>query len=247
MEFFDADAIVGREIDKDEETAARVDDLVAEMNRCGIARSLVTSHKIALSNPDWGNEELAKDIAQYPRLRGVFGAWLIQERDTPAADEAIDRFVKMNAAGVQLWPAISFAEFTVWQCPDLFAALSDRHLPLFMHSDQASWSNVHDVLKAFPRMVLVLQRVTYADVRKAQAIMKLCPNLHVCTSPPFVGGCVLEQFDRFVGCDRLLFGSGLFKFDVLPAVAQITYSNLSDAKKQQVAGGNLQRLLEAIR
>lgn len=247
MEFFDADVIVGREIDKDEETAATVDDLVAEMNRCGIARSLVTSHKIALSNPDWGNDDLAKDIAPHPRLRGVFGTWMIRERDTPPMDEAVDRLVKIKAAGVQLWPTLSFAEFTVWQCPELFAALSDRRLPLFMHSDQTSWSNVHDVLKAFPRLVLVLQRVTYSDVRKAQAIMKLCPNLHVCTSPPFVGGAVLEQFDRFVGCDRLLFGSGLFKFDVMPAVAQITYSSLNDAKKQQIAGGNLQRLLEAIR
>ncbi|MCE9591458.1 MAG: amidohydrolase [Planctomycetes bacterium] len=247
MEFFDADTIIGRAIDQEDADAPTVDDLIAEMDRSLIARSLVTNQKIALSNPDWGNEDLARDITPHARLRGVFGTWLLQDRDNPPPDQAIDRLIKMNAAGVQLWPGMSFAEFTPWQCPDLLAALSDRQLPLFLHSDQASWTNVHDVLKAFPKLVLVLQRVTYGDFRKAFALMKICPNLHLCTSPPFVGGSVLDQLDRFLGCDRLLFGSGLFRFDVSPAAAQVAYSGLSDAKKAQIAGGNLLRLLGAIR
>ena len=69
----------------------------------------------------------------------------------------------------------------------------------------------------------------------------------VSASPGFVGGSVLEQFDRYVGVDRILFGSGLFKYDQIPAAAQITYSTLSDDKKALIAGGNLSRLLEAIR
>lgn len=248
MEFFDADVLIGRSIDQDEAAAATADDLLAELDRCGIARSLVTNQNIALSNPDWGNDDLRRDVVDQPRLRGVFGTWLIQDRDNLAPAEAVDALITNdNAAGIQLWPALSFAEFEPWQCPELFAAMTDRQLPLFMHMDQANWNGVHAVLTAFPSLPVVLQRVSYGDVRKALAMMRLCPTLHLCTSPPFVGGSVLEQFDRFVGCERLLFGSGLFKFDVTPAVAQVTYAQLSDEKKALIAGGNLTRLLEAIR
>lgn len=247
MEFFDADVIIGRQIDQDEAAAPTVDDLIAEMDRSFVARSLVTNYKIALSNPDWGNEDLARDIAPHARLRGVFGTWIVEERDNPPVDVAVDQMITMKAAGVQFWPTLSFTEFTAWQCPELFSVLSERRLPVFLHHDQTNWSCIYDVLRTFPSLTLVLQRVGYMDIRKALPLMKLCPNLHLCTSPPFVGGSVIELVDRVVGSERLLFGTGLFKYDASPAMAQVAYSGLSDAKKTQIAGGNLTRILEAIR
>jgi hypothetical protein len=247
MQFFDADAIIGRLIDQNEEETPTADDLIAEMDRTGIARSLVTNHKIAFSNPEWGNEELRRDVTANPRLRGVFGTWVIQDRNNPPPAEAVGALIKQGAAGVQLWPAMCGFDFAPWQCPDLFAALSERRLPLFLHADQTNANAIHAVLQAFPRLVLILQRVPYGDALRMLTLMRACPSLHICTSPHFVGGSVLEQFDHFIGSERLVFGSGLFKFDAPPAVAQITYSTLSDAKKAAIAGGNLARLLEAIR
>jgi len=247
MDFFDADAIIGRAIDQDEATAPTIDDLVAEMDRTGIQRSLVTNQSILFSTPDWGNDRLLRDVAGKPRLRPVCGTWIMQERGDVTVTQHIDQLIRHGAAGVQLWPSASMFEFAPWQAPEFFAVMSERRLPIFMHVDQTNWNAVHAVLTAFPKLVLVLQRVVYSDSRKALALMKACPGLHICTSPGFVGGSVLEQFDRFVGCDRLIFGTGLFKFDATPAVAQISYSTLSDDKKARIASGNLVRLLEAIR
>lgn len=247
MEFFDADAIIGRLLDEEEETAPTVDDLVAEMDRNGIARSLVTNTRIVLSNPDWGNETLARDIAGKPRLRGVFGTWPMEDRGNLAPDVAIDRLIKLGAAGVQLWPAKMNFDLVPWQPPALLGALSDRRLPAFIHADQTNYRDLYATLTAFPKLVLVLQRVPYGDALRMLALMRACPNAILCTSPHFVGGSIYEQFDRYIGSHRLLFGSGLFKYDALPAIAQLTYSSLSDDKKSAIADGNLVRLLEGIR
>jgi predicted TIM-barrel fold metal-dependent hydrolase len=207
----------------------------------------VTNQHIALSNVDWGNDDLRRDVKNQPRLRGVYGTWVVRDRDDIAPAEAIDALIANdNAAGVQFWPAATLTEFAPWQCPKLFEAMADRRLPVFMHSDQTNWNAVYAVLTAYPTLPLVLQRVSYGDVRKALAMMRQCPNLYLCTSPPFVGGSVLEQFDRYVGAERLLFGSGYPKFDILPAVAQVAYTELSNEKKALIAGGNLNRLLEAV-
>lgn len=247
MEFFDADVVIGRLIDQEEEAAPTAADLIAEMDRTGVARSLVTSHKIALSTPDWGNDDLAAQIAGKPRLRGVFGTWIMVDRGNPPMDEAVDALIRRGAAGVQLWPTMCGFDFAPWQCPDLFAALADRRLPLFMHADQCNASALDAVLRAFPRLIVVAQRVIYGDALRYLALMRTHPGLHLCTSPGFVGGGAIEQFDRYVGCDRILFGSGLFKYDQPPAVAQVAYAQLPDHKKSLIASGNIDRLLAQVR
>jgi predicted TIM-barrel fold metal-dependent hydrolase len=248
MEFFDSDILIGRAIDQDEDAAPTAADVVAELDRNGVARALVTHTKILLSNVDWGNNDLHAQLKKHPRLRPIFGTWGIVDRaGYDPIDVAIDKAIKRGGAGIQMWCKETALGFAAWQFPELLGALCERQLPLFMHSDQADWNSIDDVLTKFPRLKLVLQRVIYGDSRRLLALMKLHPGLHLSASPGFVGGSVFEQFDRYVGVDRILFGSGLFKYDQIPAVAQITYSTLSDEKKSLIAGGNLTRLLEAIR
>ncbi len=248
MEFYDADVLIGRAIDQDEDAAPTVTDVASELDRNGVARALVTTTKILHSHVDWGNEELVESLKGQARIKPILGTWGITDR--PAAGDmaaSVDKAVKLGAGGFQLWTKECYVVFASWQFPELFPAMAERNLPLFMHIDQGDFNGVHDVMTAYPKLKLVLQRVIYSDSRKVLALMKQHPGLHVCTSPGFVGGSVLEQFDRYVGADRLVFGSGLFKYDQLPAVAQISYSTLPDEKKAMIAGGNLTRLMEAIR
>ena len=248
MNFFDSDILIGRAIDQDEDAAPTAADVIAELDRNGVDKALITNTKILFSNVDWGNDALYEDTRKQPRLRPLFGTWGIVDRPGyDPIDVSIDKAIKRGGAGIQLWTREAGLTFAPWQMPDLLTGLSDRQLPLFMHSDQADWNSVDTVLTAYPRLKLVLQRVIYGDSRRLLALMKRHPGLHLSASPGFVGGSVLEQFDRYVGVDRILFGSGLFKYDQIPAAAQITYSTLSDDKKALIAGGNLSRLLEAIR
>lgn len=247
MDFFDADVIIGRMIDQEEDEAPTTADLLVEMDLAQVSRALVTHHKIALSTPDWGNEDLLREVAASPRLRPVLGLYIINERDDTPAAARVDALIRQGAAGAQFWPLPCGFEFAPWQCPDLFNALADRGLPIFMHAEQATYSNLHAVLQAFPKLKVVLQRIPYGDARKILALMRACPNLLLCTSPHFVGGSVIEQFDRYFGCERLVFGSGLFKYDQAPSVAQVAYTQLPEAKRALIASGNLTRLLEAIR
>jgi len=248
MEFFDSDVLIGRAIDQDEDAAPTAKDVVAELARNGVAKALVTSTKIYISNVDWGNDELFDDTRKRPQLRPVYGTWgLVDRLNTDSVEVAIDKAIQRNAGGIQMWCKETALQFAPWQMPDLFAALSQRQLPLFMHVDQTDWNSIHSVLTQFPRLRLVLQRVIYGDSRKLMALMKIHPGLHVSASPGFVGGSVFEQFDHYVGIDRILFGSGLFKFDQIPAAAQVSYCQLPDDKKARIASGNLNRLLEDIR
>lgn len=247
MEFFDADVIIGRLIDQEEDEAPTAADLLREMDLAQVSRALVTHHKIALSTPDWGNEDLLREVAASPRLRPILGAYVVNERDDISAEARVDGLILQNSAGIQFWPIPCMFDFAPWQCPDLFNAMADRALPLFLHADQTNYNNLHAVLKAFPRLTIILQRIPYGDVRRVIGVMRACPNLMLCTSPHFVGGSVIEQFDRYFGCERLVFGSGLFKYDQAPSVAQVAYTQLPEPKQALIASGNLTRLLEAIR
>jgi hypothetical protein len=248
MEFFDADVLIGRAIDQDEDAAPTVADVVSELDRTGVARALVTSTKMLHSHVDWGNEELLASLKGQTRVKAILGTWGMKDR--PQADEmpaSVDKAVKAGAGGIQLWTKECGLEFASWQLADLLPEMAERSLPLFMHIDQSDFNRVHEVMSVYPKLMLVLQRVVYSDSRKLMALMKLHRGLHVCTSPGFVGGSVLEQFDRYVGVERVVFGSGLFRYDQLPAVAQISYCTLDEKKKAMIAGGNLSRLMEGIR
>ena len=80
------------------------------------------------------------------------------------------------------------------------------------------------------------------EQRQAQAVQE---GIYA-RDPRFVGGRVIEQFASYVGHERLLFASGLLTYDVLPAMAQITYADITDSQKADIAAGNLQRLLAEV-
>ncbi len=247
MEFYDADILIGRDIAEDEANASSVADVLNEMANFGVYKALITNRKIYLSNPELGNGDLAQDVATDPRLRGLFGIYVIKERDRiPEPRQAVADLIASGAAGVQLWPKMEAWDFAPWQCPDLFAALSDHRLPAFIHADQVSFDSLHFVLAAWPDLRVVVQQTSYADTRRWLALMQACPGLYLAMSPRFVGGRVIEQFASYVGHERLLFASGLFTYDVLPAMAQITYADIADGQKADIAAGNLRRLLAEV-
>ena len=246
MDFFDADILIGRAIDQDEDAAPTIQDVLAELDRTGVSQALVTTTRIIHSNVDWGNDELFQLVKNHPRLRPLYGTWGVVDRPGDDMPSSVDKAIKRGAAGLQLWIREFALAFAPWQFPELLEAASERRLPLFLHADQAEFAGIHDVLTHYPGLRLVLQRVSYGETRKIIALMKAHPGLHLCISPGFVGGSVLEQFEKYLGVDRLLFGSGLFKFDQAPTVAQVTYSTLSDAKKEAIASKNLLRLLGEI-
>ena len=252
IEFFDADVLIGRLIDQDLAEAPTMADVAAELARTGAARAaLVTNTRIYLSNPAWGNDDLAADLDATRdeagvELRGIFGLDTVEERPGTAPDEQIERVMAHHAAGVQFWPAHCAYEFASWKCARMFDLLSQRRLPIFMHADQASYAQLHEVMQRFDRLTIILQRVPYAATRPIMGLMRACPGLRLCTSPHFVGNQVIEQFAHYLGHERLIFGSGLFTYDQLPAVAQVMYARLDEDHKSAIAGGNLRRLLEAI-
>jgi predicted TIM-barrel fold metal-dependent hydrolase len=247
MEFYDADVLIGRDIAEEEADATGVTDVLAEMTDFGVHEALITNRKIYLSNPELGNSDLAQDVATDTRLRGVFGIYVIKERDSmPEPRQAVADLIATGAAGVQLWPKKEAWDFAPWQCRDLFAALADYRLPAFIHADQVSFGNLHSVLSAWPDLRLIVQRTSHGDTRRWLALMQACPELYLAMSPRFVGGRVVEQFASYIGHERLLFASGLFTYDMLPAMAQITYADISDNQKADIAAGNLQRLLAEV-
>ncbi|MCJ8331406.1 MAG: amidohydrolase [Lentisphaeria bacterium] len=249
FDFYDVDILIGREIDEYEETAPTIDDVNKELQRFNVSRALVSNKKMFISNPKRGNADLQEAVSGYDNLRGIYGINTFEERHhTPSPLIVLDAVLKMNPAGLQLWPIHETWSFSTWQCPELFDAISQHRLPVFIHWNQISDHNeLVRVLQKWPDMKVVVQRVDYNSFRRFAAMMKVCANLYITTTPKFVGGSAIEELDYQVGHDRILFGSGLFNYDILPAVGQITYANLSDEKKADIASGNLLRILEEIK
>ena len=56
----------------------------------------------------------------------------------------------------------------------------------------------------------------------------------------------LETVVKTIGADRVLFGSQMPYWDPSLPIGMLNYAELANEQKQQIAGGNLQRLLDQV-
>jgi predicted TIM-barrel fold metal-dependent hydrolase len=122
--------------------------------------------------------------------------------------------------------------------------LESQLLPTFIDLDQTDFEAVAAVCQQYSLLPLVLLRVGYRTCRYLYPLLEKHPNLHLDISLFQAHGAIEEVCERF-GPDRLLFATGLPVVAPGPAIAQVTYADISEEQKSLLAGGNLSRLLEA--
>jgi len=245
LRFFDCNARIGRSSVPRPEHILEPADLLAEMDRAGVERALVT-HAWSLEwDPVKGNEELLRVTAGEPRLRPCLAGLPAATRELPPPPEFAQA---VSAAGgtVRLFPNEHQYVLDQVSCGSLLQALGENHVPVLIDVGQVGWTELAGLLDRHPAVNFVLLNVYYRVDRYLYPLLDRFGNLHVESGSYGVHRGVEAVCERF-GAERLVFGTDLPVHEVGGPIALVTYAAISDEEKQLIAAGNLERLLGEVK
>jgi len=251
---FDAHAIVGRHLLLKAGGLHTPDDLLGEMDHVGIAEALVLDALARENHPDEGNRRILRAVRARPRLHP---AWALlppgADDEQPAPRALLAALRRKRVGAVWLLPAQYRYDLSAWCLDELLGPLAEARVPVFVcydevargapRQDQTDWPAVVELCRRFPELPVV---VSEWRIRRSQRLiyraLEACPNLRLETSGYFLNRGI-EYVTRRWGAARLLFGSNWPVFGHGQTLATLLRSEISDADKRLVAGGNLRGLL----
>jgi predicted TIM-barrel fold metal-dependent hydrolase len=248
LRFFDCSCSIGRTgapILLDIPDAA---GLEREMRQAGVEEALVYHTAARDAHPPLGNARLAEELRGHPALHPV---WVLLPHHTGEMSRPAELRKELRAAGVKavrLYPGRAHHSFSLaeWCCGELLAALEDAALPLLVDIEAVSWEDAAEILGRHPGLPLIAANCSYRHDRYIYPLLEKHPNLHVELSR-FLGAGEIEDVVRRFGTRPLLFGTNMPVYTGTAAVARLTYADLEWSAKEEIAGGNLRRLLGGIR
>jgi predicted TIM-barrel fold metal-dependent hydrolase len=251
MDFFDCNACFGiSQVPLSLRQATTAEELLQEMEFCGIGEALVYHIAMRDDSPLVGNELLSKSIQGSENLHG---SWAIVPCQTGEQEPSHAFLRKMRQHGIRalrafpskhryLLDGITFGQ--------LFGALEKRKVPLFLSiaessGGRAGWALVEQLLLEFPRLVLVAtDHGPWGDDRFFRPLLDRFKGLHIDTSRYELDGGIADFCDRY-GAKRILFGTGFPAANMGGALLTLSSAEISKKEKELIASRNLHRLLEA--
>ncbi len=251
--YIDCFAMVGKRGAKDVEARWMTEDLIEEMEWCGIHGTFITHGTAKEYDPTYGNRMLLRELRKSPRLYGV---WTVMPHHTGEMQAPKNVVSEMRDHGIRvakMYPRVHRYPFSVDFCGALLRELERNEILLmvegghlynfdiFEPSNQVLLSDLDTILSAFPNLKVVLQGSRWESTRYTQPLMKKHPNLHLDLSA-HQGNHAIELFAEWYGADRIVFGTGALEKSPGAAKAFIDYCTLNDTDKQLIAAGNISRL-----
>jgi len=232
-----------------------VDRLIETMDRYEIAESLVHESNARMNHPrSDSNQRLLQMIGGNPRLHPC---WIIDPPRRPgrqAAAALVQEMLESGARAVRL--PMGQTPPMPWLWEDVCAVLEGHRVPCFLDFGKetttgelrdADVNGIRDIAMAFPNLPLILSHIMGGlGVHPAVApLMHRVPNLHIDVTG------ILEYWReaaRDLGPKRVFFATGMPFTDPGITISNIQYGSDLDADaKRLMCGGNLRRLMEAVR
>lgn len=244
MRFFDCNCYIGQPAGGGPGVSA--EELTAAMDRAGIAQALVWHVAQRDLSPVTGNELLARAIAGRERL---IGCWTILPPQTGELGQVTAWLSRASAAGVKAvraFPQTNRYLLRAEAVGDLLERIIAARLPLILSAGD-DWQSVYDLLSELPELTVILSDLgCWGADRYFRPLIERYPNVHLDISDYMLDGGI-EAFVSDYGAGRMLFGSGFpaaYHGAMMLALAQ---AEISDADKQAIAAGNLQRLTGEVK
>lgn len=251
--YIDSYAMVGKKGAKDVEARYETEDLLEEMEWCGIHGALV-AHSVAKEyDPTYGNRLLLKELKKSPRLYGVWTVMPHYTGEMSAPKDVVSEMLDHGIRVAKMHPRVHRYPFTVDFCGALLRELERNEILLmvegghlynfdiFEPSNQVLLSDLDLILSVFPNLKVLLQGSRWESTRYTNPLMTKHPNLHLELSA-HQGNHAIELFTKWYGADRILFGTGALDKSPGAAKSFVDYCTLDDTEKQLIAAGNISRL-----
>lgn len=229
------------------------EQLLAEMDRLGIAEALVYHADARWHSPARGNEALLAQVGGRARLHPSWVLLPPQTSGMPEPEALVEEMVSKGVRAARMFPREHTFCLSEWCLGSLVEKLEEARVPLFLDFDRRHWAEeivpweqVAGLCERHPRLPVVLVHESLGSVRNLFALMERYENLLVETSY-FVPHHGIEEVCIRFGGNRLLFGTGMPLYEGGGPIGSLALSGTDEANKRLVGGENVRRLLGAVR
>lgn len=248
MIFFDCNAFLGLPARRGlYPPAPTVQDILTEMDFCGVERALVWHIAQLDGSPQTGNDLLERAIQQYPRLLGCWTILPNQTHEFPPFESFLDMMRQARVMALRAFPndhhfLLNEVAMGAWLAP-----MVAHRVPLFLSVERgANWQIVYDLMAEFPDLVCVIcDHGCWGEDRRFRPLIERYPHVYVDTAQYLLDGGV-EAFVKDYGSERMLFGSGFPASYLGGMMMVIQHARISDEDKNAIAGKNLERMLSEV-
>ncbi|SEM47056.1 amidohydrolase family protein [Nonomuraea pusilla] len=221
-------------------------DLVRVMDRCGVARTLLSSHLAIQCDAAAGNDATAAAVAAFPdRLAGYL---VVNPWQDPVAE--LSRWAgDPRFAGIKLHPSLHEYRLTGPRYRPVWEYAAERRCPVLTHTTSGlpydDPAMVGEVAGRYPEVTILaghsgLFRAGFDD---AIEVARRHPNvvLELCGS--FMHGDEISRMVGEVGSGQVVFGSDVPFIDLRMSLGRVIFARLSEADRRAVLGGTMRRVL----
>ena len=242
LSFFDANAHFGCGARAIPEFAAP-GDLLAHMDRMGIDRALVWHLAARDLDPVWGNRKLIEDLQAARARERLIPAFVIAPTMLYRPGIIGDLKLAMQREQVRalrIFPGT--LRHTLPQVEPVIRMLAPLKPVLFLDSrDGVNPIEMLALAQTFPQMPMIYTQAMWGDVIGMLDLMRRCKNILADTSWLHTTGTI-ELLVKQFGPERVILGTG-FKAHNGASLAGLAYANINPRAREQIAHGNLDKLL----
>ena len=223
------------------------EDLVAELDHCGIEEALVWHRDSYERDFQLGNERL--DILDaFPCLHPVF---TFVPTCCPEMAFAEDFIKDLQAAGVhavRAFPTRHKFCLDLVSCGDLLELFTAYLVPVLIPLDEFpdGWQGVYNLLRNFPNLPLVLTETgCWGEDRYFRPLMRTYDKFFISTNRLETAGQLKGIVDN-VGPDHLVFGSGLPRNYPGGYTMMLLRADISDDAREAIGYRNIESQLQEV-
>ncbi|MFH1706373.1 MAG: amidohydrolase family protein [Planctomycetota bacterium] len=245
MEFFDCNCSIGLPTNAIPRPVGTAKELIAAMDRSGIAKALVWHVAQRDASVQDGNRMLTEEIAPYPkRLSGCWTILPTQTGELPPPAALFGAMAEHNIRALRAFPTLHKYLLCRESVGPILARMVKARVPLLLsRMDDADWRIARDILREFPQLVCVLCDVgLWGADRWFRPLVEHYPNVYVEISEYILAGGI-PDFVRWKGAGRLLFGTRFPVLDHGGMMLTLRHVPIPARDRLAIASGNMERIL----
>jgi uncharacterized protein len=242
ISFFDCNCMIGTRADRKESEPWSRENLLADMDTCGISEALVTHALSRDYDTAVGNREIARLIADSPRLHGCWAILPPASGELPEPQTFLREMAAARAVATIAYPRTHRFVLSEWCIGPLLSALEESRVPLLLPFDQQTWDEVEQVCSRHASLPVIITGLNYRQLRFLLPLWQKCRNLFVDLSWLSIHDGLAYLADRGL-LQHVLFGTNYPLYEPGAAVTMVTYASISDEQRRMVAGGALRKMI----
>jgi len=244
--FLDCNCAIGARSNRHRCTIWRLDDYRRDFEYYDIMAAVVHYAASVEYSCDYGNRRLLADIGDDPRF---VPQWVLLPHHTgeaPPPADLVDEMLSLGVRTARIFPQRHGFGTEEYVIGPLLSELARRRVPLFIEQAELELKEAVELCQRHPELPVVLCGLAWGRDRALYPALARAPNLHIETWA-HQGHRAYERFVREFGADRLLFGTDLPHRSPGAARMMCCYEQISEEDRRKIAGGNLLRLLRAVK